>query len=572
MAKKWRDDAVYGALIFFCAILLGWLLISSSAAEANVVRVLLTRLNLTDQMTVSLDGHYSIGSLTFQRGAQIKLSCASGQIILYYEGMAQNLSDEAVLIRHTGTDERENGLRVNGDYSLYCGDMHITVQDGQLSAVLYIPVEEYLLGVVPYEMNDSFPLEALKTQAVAARTYAMRRIGANGRYDLVDNTNDQVYKGYQKENINAAKAVLETAGICGFDKNAFANCYYTASNGGQVEVPEHVWGKADGNDYITMHADPYDVENPESVVRKAEIAKAPINGIVGNDALTEAIKLQLTEQLAAMGYTGETEDIIITAVNGVEMREPVSNDGTLVMKKMRLSLSVKARRIASQAMMEDEEMSIFMTEKPAQTPRPAVTVGPWIQVEDALLVDIPYFSCAEPLLNLSINGTNNEIVTVEESDKAFTIAARRYGHGVGMSQRGAQCMAANYSWTYEQILRFYYPGMELRKINTTAVLPSPIAADYLTTPGPAATPTPRPTLMPVTETVKTGEWRVKVTQIGVNSSLNLRSAPSVEAEVIRLLYYGQELIVMERVDEDWLRVRTDVMEGYVMEKFCEKIQ
>ena len=133
-------------------------------------------------------------------------------------------------------------------------------------------------------------------------------------------------------------------------------------------------------------------------------------------------------------------------------------------------------------------------------------------------------------------------------------------------------MAANYSWTYEQILRFYYPGMELRKINTTAVLPSPIAADYLTTPGPAATPTPRPTLMPVTETVKTGEWRVKVTQIGVNSSLNLRSAPSVEAEVIRLLYYGQELIVMERVDEDWLRVRTDVMEGYVMEKFCEKIQ
>ncbi|MBR1607160.1 MAG: SpoIID/LytB domain-containing protein [Clostridia bacterium] len=541
-------------------------------AEKNVVRVLLTKLELTDQVTLSLDGSYTVGELSFQRGAKMKLSCASGQIILYYQDMSLNLGKEAVFLRHAIREEQENGLRVNDAYPLYCGDLHLTLNGKTFVPVLHIPIEEYLLGVVPYEMSDTFPMEALKAQAVAARTYALRRTNTSGAYDVVDNTNDQVYRGYQKENKNAEAAVKETVGICGYDKNnALANCYYTASNGGQVEHPDHVWGQGAGS-YITMHEDPYDVENPESVVRKASLAKTPENGIVGNEAFTDAVKLLLSEQLISLGYTGEKTDTRITAITGAEVHTPKDSAESLVMTRLRLTLQAEARRVPSLAAQDDVEMSIFQV---TATPDPSPTLAPeapFVKVEQELTVDIPVFTTVQPLLGLTINGTNNEIVTVTESETAFELASRRYGHGVGLSQRGAQWMADQYDWTYDQILRFYYPGLSFKQADTAVALPSPVSVDYLTTPGPPATPTPRPTLMPVTAALKPGEWKAKVTQIGVNSSLNLRSAPGMEGEILRLLYYGQELIVEEQLPDGWLKVKTDAIEGYVMEKFVEKAE
>jgi len=560
--------AILAILVVLAAALLFAL---PARAEKNVVRVLLTKLELTDQVTLSLDGSYTVGDLSFQRGARMKLSCASGQIILYYEGMSLNLGKEAVLLRHAIAEDKENGLRVNGAYPLYCGDLHLTVNGKTFVPVLHIPIEEYLLGVVPYEMNDAFPIEALKAQTIAARTYALRKTGASGAYDLVDNTNDQVYRGYQKENKNAEAAVQQTAGICGYDHNSLANCYYTASNGGQVEIPDHVWGKGAGS-YISMHEDPYDVENPESVVRTARLDKAPRDGILGNEAFTEAVKLLLSEQLLSLGYTGEKEDIRITAVTEAELHTPKDSEDSLVMSRLLLTVQAEARRHPSQAAQDDVEMSIFQV---TATPEPAPTVtpeAPFIKVEQDLAVDIPVFTTLEPLLNLTINGTNNEILTVTETESAFEISARRYGHGVGLSQRGAQWMADKYAWTCEQILRFYYPGLTFKQTDTAVTLASPVAADYLTTPGPAATPTPRPTLMPVTAALKAGQWKVKVTQIGINSSLNLRSAPGMEGEILRLLYYGQELIVEEQLPDGWLKVKTDAIEGYVMEKFVEKTE
>lgn len=64
-------------------------------------------------------------------------------------------------------------------------------------------------------------------------------------------------------------------------------------------------------------------------------------------------------------------------------------------------------------------------------------------------------------MGLSINISQNELITVSDIGSAFMIESRRYGHGVGMSQRGAQQMAAQYGMTYEEILGFYYPGMGL---------------------------------------------------------------------------------------------------------------
>lgn len=69
--------------------------------------------------------------------------------------------------------------------------------DGSLRVIVTMQVEDYLYGVVPYEMSDTFPLEALKAQAVTARTYVMQRTvqNADKDYDVSDTTDDQVFKG-----------------------------------------------------------------------------------------------------------------------------------------------------------------------------------------------------------------------------------------------------------------------------------------------------------------------------------------------------------------------------------------
>ena len=567
--KRWI--AGLSALVMLMTI--GLALPVGARAEKNTVRVLLTRLNLTDRLEIALDGSYTLDGMSFQRGSRLVLSCATGRIMAYYEGMALDSGKELVLTRHQAAEGLENGLRLNGDYALYRGDLHVKTDGKMLTAVLHIPIEEYLLGVVPYEMSDSFPLEALKAQAVAARTYALYKMrGASGAYDLVDNTNDQVFRGYNASNERAIRAVQETAGVACYNNGALAICYYTASNGGQVELVRNVWGKGEG-DYITMHDDPYDVENPESVVKSAAIAKTAKDGNVYNQQLTDYLLDGVSEAVTALGYSGDTADTRIAGVAGISLHTPQGGTSSKVMTQMRFDLTVQCRQKPTAAM-QDEEVNLFALPEttPEATSAPQPTQAPFVTLEQTVQVDVPVFSAIEPWLGLSINGSNNEVLTVREENDRFVIESRRYGHGVGMSQRGAQWMAGQYGWTYDQILRFYYPGLALKKTDTQVTLPPAVSAAFLTTPGPAATPTPRPTLMPASDQLKAGEWRVKVTQISANSSLNLRSAPSTASDVLRVLYYGQELLASPCDEEGWIKVRTDVTEGYVMEKFVEKIE
>ena len=67
---------------------------------------------------------------------------------------------------------------------------------GYKLTVTIVGMEDYLIGVVGYEMSNTFPLEALKAQAVTARSYAASKISPSASYDIVDTASDQVYKGY----------------------------------------------------------------------------------------------------------------------------------------------------------------------------------------------------------------------------------------------------------------------------------------------------------------------------------------------------------------------------------------
>lgn len=570
---KIRSRFVAMALVLM--MLLPPVLPAQAEKNTGLVRVLLTRLNLTTRMELSLDGSYTLNDLSFQRGSKLTVAISGGKLMVYYEGMALDAGKQLTLVRHAAEKGQENGLRINGAYELHPGDLVVTIRDGQLRAVLHAPIEEYLLGVVPYEMSESFPVEALKAQAVAARTYALRKVGSSQDYDVVDNTNDQAYYGVKAQNTNAAQAVKETEGMCGFYKGELAQCYYSASNGGQTELASHVWGSGDYS-YLVMADDPYDLENPESVVKQASLPKK----LDRNDALGKLkapVLGALSEILESRGYDGDMEHIRVTGIAGAETALPMYTDSpSKIMTLLRLSLTVQARRLLEDD--GEEEISMFTVitgETPVPTEAPEKTDGSgeqWSAMQtlpQPVLVTLDIFPVVESALDLSINGSRNELITVRETDTAFVLESRRYGHGVGMSQRGAQRMADVYHWKYDQILRFYYPGMQVSGVKYTYATPTALDRTFLTTPGPAATPTPRPTPQPLTVTPAPGQYKVNVTNIGVNSYLNMRAAPNTQADVLRQLYYGQQLIVLEE-GETWLKVALDDLTGYVMKDFVQK--
>lgn len=558
-----------------------------------LVRVLLRRLQITDRIDVSLSSAYGLRTeqgteLYLPGGSQLSFQLKKNSIFVYCGGLTLNGGGDLTLTRYADQNATEIGFRRVNYPALYQGDLRLKLSDGVLWPILTLHVEDYLLGVVPYEMSNSFPLEALKAQTVAARTYALRKRGSGGDSDVVDTTNDQVFKGYLSGYGNAEKAVEETYGVCGFFGGRLAQCYYAASNGGQTELPETVWRGSGALGYYAVADDLCDVENPASVVKSVTLQKSYANEErdVAPYGLRNLLATVLRDELTGLDFDPAPASIRVNAVSGVELTGEGRRMDTL---RLTVQISGRTRQEVAAPLVDadQEEVSLLLEGSgetssppglPAPTPSPAApsaapsaapVYGPFVVIEQPFEVTVPVFPTAEKLLAMNIS-TNyeNELWTLVETDTAYRLEVRRFGHGVGMSQRGAEWMAGRYQKNWEEILAFYYPGMTLMRYDfAEAALPAAPEA-LAATPGPAPTPTPRPTLMPVNQSPTDGQWIALVTGIDDDSSLNLRSLPDLSGEIVLRLYKNQWLLVLERCeDEGWVRVRTDAAEGYVMESY-----
>ncbi|MFM9905667.1 MAG: SpoIID/LytB domain-containing protein [Pyrinomonadaceae bacterium] len=138
-------------------------------------------------------------------------------------------------------NERANPVRLNG--KAYRGKIEVFVNArGSLTVVNVVPLEDYLLGVVPSELGLP-QLEAQKAQAVAARTYAIANIGGYGKqgFDMVPTIWSQVYKGVSIETRMGTQAVQSTRGIVATYRGKPINALYTSTCGGRTENSENVF-------------------------------------------------------------------------------------------------------------------------------------------------------------------------------------------------------------------------------------------------------------------------------------------------------------------------------------------
>lgn len=122
-------------------------------------------------------------------------------------------------------------------------------------------LEQYLWGVVPSEMPDRWPAEALQAQAVVARTYGLGHLEHGGDFDLYADTRSQVYGGIAAESAPARDAVNATAGDVVLYKGDLAETFFFSSSGGRTANVQDVWGSK-GVPYLVSVPDPYDTLSP----------------------------------------------------------------------------------------------------------------------------------------------------------------------------------------------------------------------------------------------------------------------------------------------------------------------
>ena len=554
--------------------------------DDGLLRVALRSLDGPKQLGLTLAGVYAVEGdpgFRFERGTQVTLTAAEGSVYLAVGGLTIDMGPALTLTRHRAPEGEENGIYIDESEkdTLYCGDLSVAAEGEGLRAVLTLPVEDYLYGVVGYEMSDSFPIEALKAQAVAARTYAMQRKWQAGKkdYDVVDTTADQVYKGYDPEYKNVVRAVDETRGVVALYDGSFAVCYYTASNGGQTELAGHIWDRSDSDAYLAMKDDPYDLENPRSLQNELTVSAA----CEGSAALKGMLEKTLGEQLATEGWEADQWEL-----DSIAAIEPVNPrfEGSRMYEGLKFSLRVKlyapvatpepSPTPAETATVSPEpaasatpEGSAMPTAPDATLPAPTEIPREWVLSDDTWDVVLGVYDEIKDGLSLGLNGGDWELIDVETeagddgAAQSFTLIMRRFGHGVGMSQRGAQWMAGHYGMSWRDILDFYYPGLALARmewpddaLTDLAALPDSVGAAR-----PRPTPTPSPVPLP---TPRAGEKLAEVTA----TTLNVRERPTTSARAVDQLPRGRQVLVSSEPDADgWVAIRTGELEGYVKAEY-----
>jgi stage II sporulation protein D len=198
-------------------------------------------------------------------------------------------------------------LRLSG--RPYRGQLLVSVANGSLRAVNSVGLEGYLFGVVPSEMPNTWLPEALKVQAVAARSYALAVRKTGSWFDLYSDTRSQVYLGIAHEKPSTTAAVQATAGEVVLYGGRVATTYFFSSSGGRTAAASEVWN-GPPVPYLVSVADPYDTISPHHRWGPIAISASRLGRVLGPpgrlmDVRTAQSPSGFVRTVTAVGARGE---------------------------------------------------------------------------------------------------------------------------------------------------------------------------------------------------------------------------------------------------------------------------
>ena len=340
-------------------------------------------------------------------------------------------------------------------YKYYGSFQYARLSGENLTVVNFVGLEDYVKGVIPYEMSASWPLEALKAQAVCARTYVMSHLSAHrsSGFDLCNTVDCQVYRGTTTANANSDSAVDDTEGQYLMYNGTLCETYYSSSDGGASESSENVWPNARA--YLVGKEDPYEA--------------AVINKISNYYWTVTYTAAGLTTKLQSKGYSCSTitkfEIVEFTPTGNVfKIKFTDKNGKTFTFSKeyVRTVLGLRSPRYSVNGdTAESRDVTLYVNGKSGTTTGSAISssyaIGSGGTTPVAVSGDAFYAITGSG----SVESVKTQKDSSASSEDSFIINGSGYGHNVGMSQWGAYSMASVYDLSYKEILKFYYTGTDI---------------------------------------------------------------------------------------------------------------
>ena len=343
-----------------------------------------------------------------QKNEELHITASKGKLKIKTKSKRQQTADRRVF-KASGSSTSDC-IAIATDKSglnkaCYNGEFIVSANGNKLNAINVIDIEDYLRGVVPYEIGklDESKFEALKAQAVAARTYAYKHFGsrvAQG-FDVYADTRDQVYKGLHSATALTDKAVRETEGVVMTYNGEFITAYYHSTCGGETEGVV-TWGRPDH---------PYLKNKPD----------------LRPDGTPWCRESNYTE------WTREfTEDELrdLFQINAKEAKANVPSFSSI--KSMHIQDTLKSGRIHTLVIETNNGSFTAKADKIR-----------WLFKRGGTILPSSFFR-------------------IHKNGNDWILKGKGFGHGVGLCQMGARARAQA-GQSYIQILTHYYPGITLEK-------------------------------------------------------------------------------------------------------------
>nr|WP_312577884.1 SpoIID/LytB domain-containing protein [Sedimentibacter sp.] len=371
------------------------------------------------------------------------------------------------------------------DKKPYRGMMGFYIIEGsKLISINYVDLESYLYGVVPNEIVSSWPVEAVKAQVLAARTYAMSCMNYKSSYgyDLEDSQDSQVYRGYASEYSDTNKAVDATKGEMIYYDGELIQAFFHSSSGGRTENSENIWVTA--LPYLRSVDDEYSNISPQTewnkvatkdyVIGKLKADGNDINDLYGIEIsdvsenyrvlecifLTDKGKITYKKEnvrrvlgydfLLSSWFTIENSNFFyFTNELFEELSSENLNDGK---DEENESSGGILDAIVDTDVDDEEKDSSIDSDAPSK-------------VLDTGSIDGKYLISSSGTANINKKSAafiSKTGVSIQNNDTSeYNFSGRGWGHGIGMSQYGAKEMATE-GFTYEEILKYYYTGVTIK--------------------------------------------------------------------------------------------------------------
>ncbi len=429
------------------------------------------------------------------------ISTTKGNLIMTdAENRVANLTDEVVVhVKNGKAHISDNDFNLPVEFSssegllkfdgrAYRGTFLISTREALLNIV---ELENYLCGVLPAEVGSSWHAEALRAQAIIARTYVLHRSMTRSErgYDVVDTDMDQVYKGASVETSKTNRAVSSTRGQIVTYGHEIAFTPFHSDSGGHTASNYDVWGKE--FEYLKGVPEVVEYTSPVSswnVKIKASKIQSAVKKITGHDIGTikeiqvsdidqggRAINLTIngskgTETIKASTFRlnidpRSLKSTMLTPSGGNYSPKNTSTPSGLVAQHeqidvsdlgMSLSMEQDLAKMTADGIFTTTELIDMLTNPDTQ--KKYYEVG----IERTGRAKNSSDQNSNDELK-KVKPRNNYGFSIEKSGKNFIFYGRGWGHGVGLCQWGMLEMARQ-GWTAEKILEHYYPGTSVRRI------------------------------------------------------------------------------------------------------------